>query len=130
MAEERSRAQPQSDLLLTKMPARKRQTEKLSRAAPRSEEHTSELQSPMYLVCRLLLEKKNAHYKGKRNMIISRTANLTRAINGRSHCQYRNQCALGCPFGAYFSTQSASLFFSAGAGPLTLRPSSTVPYTL
>src|SRR5437762_11112461 len=33
------------------------------RAAPpffqRSEEHTSELQSPMYLVCRLLLEKKN-----------------------------------------------------------------------
>src|SRR5437879_9934803 len=25
----------------------------------RSEEHTSELQSPMYLICRLLLEKKN-----------------------------------------------------------------------
>src|SRR5437762_5932222 len=28
-------------------------------ARRRSEEHTSELQSPMYLVCRLLLEKKN-----------------------------------------------------------------------
>src|SRR5437763_8793078 len=28
------------------------------RSAARSEEHTSELQSPMYLVCRLLLEKK------------------------------------------------------------------------
>src|ERR1017187_9295542 len=28
----------------------------------RSEEHTSELQSPMYLVCRLLLEKKG-HYQ-------------------------------------------------------------------
>ena len=27
-------------------------------AKKRSEEHTSELQSPMYLVCRLLLEKK------------------------------------------------------------------------
>src|SRR5437762_7460502 len=27
-------------------------------AGKRSEEHTSELQSPMYLVCRLLLEKK------------------------------------------------------------------------
>src|ERR1017187_10714464 len=27
----------------------------------RSEEHTSELQSPMYLVCRLLLEKKKNH---------------------------------------------------------------------
>src|SRR5437763_3388500 len=29
----------------------------------RSEEHTSELQSPMYLVCRLLLEKKKATYE-------------------------------------------------------------------
>src|SRR5437764_291053 len=29
------------------------------RRSRRSEEHTSELQSPMYLVCRLLLEKKN-----------------------------------------------------------------------
>src|SRR2546426_9312868 len=28
---------------------------------PRSEEHTSELQSPCNLVCRLLLEKKNNH---------------------------------------------------------------------
>src|SRR5437762_9849860 len=31
--------------------------------APRSEEHTSELQSPMYLVCRLLLEKKKKKHK-------------------------------------------------------------------
>src|SRR3712207_9359361 len=30
----------------------------LQRWAGRSEEHTSELQSPQYLVCRLLLEKK------------------------------------------------------------------------
>src|SRR5947208_11400619 len=29
-----------------------------ARARPRSEEHTSELQSPDHLVCRLLLEKK------------------------------------------------------------------------
>src|SRR5437879_7297946 len=31
----------------------------------RSEEHTSELQSPMYLVCRLLLEKKKKRATGK-----------------------------------------------------------------
>src|SRR5437879_11424642 len=31
----------------------------------RSEEHTSELQSPMYLVCRLLLEKKKKEQKQK-----------------------------------------------------------------
>src|SRR3712207_8717242 len=33
----------------------------LLRLAPRSEEHTSELQSRQYLVCRLLLEKKKNH---------------------------------------------------------------------
>src|SRR5258708_23794468 len=37
--------------------------------AQRSEEHTSELQSPDHLVCRLLLEKKkkNTHQKGATN---------------------------------------------------------------
>src|SRR5437879_7739610 len=33
-------------------------SEALDQQVVRSEEHTSELQSPMYLVCRLLLEKK------------------------------------------------------------------------
>src|SRR3712207_8399873 len=33
----------------------------LERAFSRSEEHTSELQSRQYLVCRLLLEKKKRH---------------------------------------------------------------------
>src|SRR5437762_8347927 len=33
----------------------------------RSEEHTSELQSPMYLVCRLLLEKKKKINKQRNN---------------------------------------------------------------
>src|SRR3712207_7950186 len=32
------------------------------RGGRRSEEHTSELQSRQYLVCRLLLEKKKKHY--------------------------------------------------------------------
>src|SRR5437764_4940746 len=40
--------------------------------AGRSEEHTSELQSPMYLVCRLLLEKKK-----KKKKITIRNAILT-----------------------------------------------------
>src|SRR5437879_10448901 len=34
--------------------------------APRSEEHTSELQSPMYIVCRLLLENKKNYEDIKR----------------------------------------------------------------
>src|SRR3712207_8423079 len=36
--------------------------EELLVAEPRSEEHTSELQSRQYLVCRLLLEKKKQAY--------------------------------------------------------------------
>src|SRR5437763_3698832 len=35
----------------------------------RSEEHTSELQSPMYLVCRLLLEKKKASHGERRRRV-------------------------------------------------------------
>src|SRR3712207_6861367 len=46
-------------------PRRKRGCRRAGRNRParRSEEHTSELQSRQYLVCRLLLEKKNTHRK-------------------------------------------------------------------
>src|SRR3712207_7170886 len=40
-------------------PRAARDREAADRDRPRSEEHTSELQSRQYLVCRLLLEKKN-----------------------------------------------------------------------
>src|SRR5437879_8722069 len=39
----------------------------------RSEEHTSELQSPMYLVCRLLLEKKKKNKKIQKQIKIKET---------------------------------------------------------
>src|SRR2546422_2774883 len=38
---------------------------------PRSEEHTSELQSRLHLVCRLLLEKKKKDAKKERNDIMN-----------------------------------------------------------
>src|SRR3712207_7168805 len=41
---------------------RRRGDRRADRGARRSEEHTSELQSRQYLVCRLLLEKKKQHY--------------------------------------------------------------------
>src|SRR5437879_8418186 len=49
-------AQPQSDVLFYRR--LRRLVALLGDGQARSEEHTSELQSPMYLVCRLLLEKK------------------------------------------------------------------------
>src|SRR5207244_11400003 len=53
-----------------------------SAAAVRSEEHTSELQSPDHLVCRLLLEKKKTH---SHTPVLTRAAHqsITRA-HGRS----------------------------------------------
>ncbi len=66
------------------------------------------------------------HYDGKRIMIMGRSANLTAELPGRAPCQYRNWCSRGCPFGAYFSTQSSTLPAATATGNLTLRPFSIV----
>jgi choline dehydrogenase-like flavoprotein len=71
-----------------------------------------------------------AHYKGERTMIIGRVANITQPLPGRTNCQYRNKCWLGCPFGAYFSTQSSTLPAATKTGNLTLRPFSIVTKVL
>lgn len=65
-------------------------------------------------------------YKDTRHFVIGRTANITVPHNNRTNCQYRNKCWLGCPFGAYFSTQSATLPAAVATGNLTLRPWSIV----
>jgi choline dehydrogenase-like flavoprotein len=44
----------------------------------------------------------------------------------RGQCQSRNRCWRGCPFGAYFSSQSATLPVATETGNLTLRPDSIV----
>jgi choline dehydrogenase-like flavoprotein len=67
-----------------------------------------------------------SYYKGDRHMIIGRTANITQPHDGRTNCQYRNKCWLGCPFGSYFSTQSSTLPAAMKTGNLTLRPWSIV----
>jgi choline dehydrogenase-like flavoprotein len=66
-----------------------------------------------------------------RHLIISRTANLSKAGPeqqkvGRVACQYRNLCARGCPYGGYFSTNSATLPAARATGRLTLKPDSVV----
>lgn len=65
--------------------------------------------------------KIKAHYNGKRHMFIGRSANITQPHNNRTNCQYRNRCWRGCPFGAYFSTQSATLPAANATGNLTLE---------
>ncbi len=69
-------------------------------------------------------------FDGKRQMIIGRVANATKALEGRAPCQYRNACWLGCPYGAYFSTQSSTLPAAMKTGRLTLKPWSIVTEVL
>lgn len=66
------------------------------------------------------------HYENKRSMIIGRVANITKPLQNRINCQYRNKCWLGCPFGGYFSTQSSTLPAAMATGNLTVRPWSIV----
>lgn len=74
--------------------------------------------------------KIKAHFKGSRHMFIGRSANLTEPHHDRTNCQYRNRCWRGCPFGGYFSTQSATLPAAMKTGNLTLRPFSIVTKVL
>jgi choline dehydrogenase-like flavoprotein len=71
-------------------------------------------------------------FGGSRLITNSRVANITqpKPEQGRVNCQYRNKCWLGCPFGAYFSTQSSTLPAAMKTGNLTLRPFSIVSQVL
>ena len=87
-----------------------------------------EFQPPMPMNCveEAGTAKIKDHYKGARNWIIGRPANITQPLPGRPGCQYRNKCSLGCPFGGYFSTQASTLPAAMATGKLTLRPWSIV----
>src|SRR5258708_17258417 len=57
---------------------------------PRSEEHTSELQSPDHLVCRLLLEKKKTPSSSKGNLYCPNSRE-------NSYLSDRKSCSLPIP---------------------------------
>ena len=47
-------------------------------------------------------------------------------LGHRGQCQTRNKCWRGCPYGAYFSSQSATLPVAQATGNLSIRPDSIV----
>lgn len=66
-----------------------------------------------------------------RHVIQGRCAHLTamepqHIAQNRTRCQARNQCARGCPFGGYFSSNSSTLPWAQRTGNLTVRPHSVV----
>ena len=84
----------------------------------------------MNIVEKDVAAKIKKHYNNERHMFIGRSANITQAHHDRTNCQYRNRCWRGCPFGGYFSTQSATLPAAMKTGNLTLRPFSIVTQVL
>jgi choline dehydrogenase-like flavoprotein len=86
-------------------------------------------QPPMELNCVELELKKAVKDKLGRLITIGRVANLTATLPHspqRGKCQFRNLCSRGCPYGAYFSSNSATLPAAEKTGNMTLRPNSIV----
>lgn len=59
-------------------------------------------------------------------LIQARIANLTEPKDGRSSCQYRNLCHRGCPYGAYFSSQSSTIPAALKTNNLTIKTGAIV----
>lgn len=90
----------------------------------------SEFLPPMELNCaERHVQKSIADKFPGRVLTIGRVANLTKAEEwhtkvGRGSCQYRNLCSRGCPYGAYFSSNGATIPAAMATKRLTVRPHS------
>ncbi len=89
-------------------------------------------QPPFALNCleQHVAEKLKENWEDRR-MIIGRSAHLTQPTEvqkklGRGTCQTRNRCQNGCPFGAYFSSNSATIPTAINTGNLTIRTDAIV----
>ena len=90
----------------------------------------SEFLPPMELNCvEKELQSSIAKNYTDRVLTIGRVAHVTEGTkngSGRKACQYRNRCDRGCPYGAYFSSNSSTIPVAEKTGKLTLRPNSVV----
>ncbi len=72
---------------------------------------------------KVIKERIESHYSD-RKLIPNRVAHITEAkpgqFKGRSACQARNLCHRGCPYGAYFTSNSSTLPAAFDTGKLTM----------
>ena len=82
---------------------------------------------PMNIAEKWMKQRLEKEFPG-RKMINARLSNMTedKPEQGRTKCQFRNQCGNGCSFGAYFSTQAVTLPAARATGRLTLRSDAVV----
>ena len=86
---------------------------------------------PMELNCVEQEFQRKLKDKFGRALTIGRAAHLTGPLTHnenpqRSTCRYRNLCIRGCPFGAYFSSNSSTLPAAQKTGNMTLVPNAIV----
>jgi choline dehydrogenase-like flavoprotein len=89
----------------------------------------SQFLPPMELNCVEQDFKRSLAEKFGRALTIGRVAHLTAPLAHspqRGTCQSRNLCIRGCPYGAYFSSNSSTLPAAEKTGNMTLRPNSIV----
>ena len=88
-------------------------------------------QPPMEMNCLEQEVKKSVMEKMGRVMTIGRIAHITDKLTHdkspqRASCKYRNLCVRGCPYGAYFSSNSSTLPAAMATNNMTLMPNSIV----
>lgn len=89
-------------------------------------------QPPMEMNCvEKAFKSKSESRFPERRITIGRAAHLTAPTEeqialGRGKCQYRNLCIRGCPFGAYFSSNAATLVAAERTKRMKIRPNSIV----
>ena len=87
-----------------------------------------EFLKPMEMYCvEEHLKNSIAKNYNDRLLTVGRVAHITEGTKpglGRVSCQYRNRCRRGCPYGAYFSSNSSTLPAAELTGNMTLRPNS------
>jgi choline dehydrogenase-like flavoprotein len=82
---------------------------------------------PMNVAEKWFKQRLETRFPG-RKLIPARLSNMTedKPEQNRSKCQFRNQCANGCSFGAYFSTQAVTLPAARATGRLTIKTDAVV----
>src|ERR1022692_734533 len=90
----------------------------------RSEEHTSELQSPCNLVCRLLLEKKKNHHEISMGAPIGVARGLNPQTRTSPRCRTRRPARRRSPFAAPLGIAAALLLFFL----MIRRPPESTPF--
>lgn len=86
---------------------------------------------PFGMNCVEEVAREKVKKKLNRTITVGRVAHLTNPTElhkklGRGTCQTRNRCMRGCPYGAYFSSNAATLPAANATGNMTLRPHSIV----